>query len=57
MHDRGTRRRREREERIENLFEEIIKKNFPNLVKKINMSPGSAESQTRRTQKGPYQDI
>ena len=35
-HDRGARRRREEQE-IGNLFEKIMKENFPNLVKEIDM--------------------
>ena len=42
MNHRGTRRRRE-EQDIENLFEQIMKENFPNLAKEIRL-PGSPES-------------
>ena len=34
---RGTRRRKEREQEIENLLEEILTENFPNLVKEIDI--------------------
>ena len=34
----------EEEQGIENLFEKIMKENFPNLVKEIDTSPGSTES-------------
>ena len=47
----------ERDQEIEKLFEEIMTVNFSDLVKKKDtLSPGSAESQTRRTQKVPHQD-
>ena len=42
MHYRGARRRRERA-RIENLFEKIMKENFPNLVKQIDMQVQEAQ--------------
>ena len=45
-----------REQGIKNLFEEIMTKNFPNLVKENDTSPESTESQTKQTQKGPHQD-
>ena len=46
----------EREQGIENLFEKIRTKTFPNLVRdNIHISPGSAESQTRSTQRDPLQ--
>ena len=36
----------EKEQKIENLFEQIVKENFPNLAKEIRLpgSPGSSES-------------
>ena len=38
----------EEEQEIENLFEKVIKENFPNLAKEINFelpeTPGSSES-------------
>ena len=39
-------RRQEEEQEIENLFEKIMKENFPNLAKEIRLlgSPGSSES-------------
>ena len=37
----------ERDQEIENLFEKKKTENFPDLVKQINTSPGSSESQTR----------
>ena len=46
----------EEEQEIENLFENIMKENFPNLVKEIDKSRKHRESQTSWTQKGPYQD-
>ena len=39
----------EEEQDIENLFEKIMKENFPNLVKEIDTSPRSKES--------PKQDV
>ena len=44
----------EKEQEIGNLFEKIIKENFPNLVKEIDItSPGSTESPK---QVGPKED-
>ena len=37
----------QREQGIENLFEEIRMKNFPNLVKEIDIQAQEAVSQTR----------
>ena len=34
----------EEEQEVENLFEKIMKENFPNLVKEILSSPGSSEN-------------
>ena len=34
----------EKEQEIGNLFEKIMKENFPNLVKETHASPGSTES-------------
>ena len=34
----------EREQEIENLFEKIMKENFPNLVKEIDIQAQEAES-------------
>ena len=42
LHHRGTRRRSEREE-IGNLFEKIMKENFPNLLKEIDMQVQEAQ--------------
>ena len=39
------------EQKIENLFEKIMKENFPNLVKERHTSPESTESQTRQIYK------
>ena len=48
----------EEEQKIENLFEQIMKENFPNLEKEIRL-PGSLgsseESQRSWTQGGTYQ--
>ena len=54
--NRGARRRRAEQE-IENLFEKIMKENFPNLAKKIDIqSRKLRESQTSWTQRGTHQD-
>ena len=48
----------EEEQEIENLFEKIIKENFPDLAKEINRlpgSPGSSESQRSWTQGSTHQ--
>ena len=39
------REREDRDQGIENLFEEIMTENFPNLVKERHTGSGSAESQ------------
>ena len=47
----------EEEQEIENLFEKIIKENFPDLAKEINRlpgSPGSSESQRSWTRGGTH---
>ena len=44
---------KEEEQEIENLFEKIMKENFPNLVKKIEFL--LRESQRNWTQGGTYQ--
>ena len=49
-------RREQKEQEIENLFEKIVKGNFPNLVKEIDTQVQEAKSQTSWTQKGPHQD-
>ena len=45
----------EKEQEVENLFEKIMKENFPNSVKERHASPGSRESQTIWMQRGPSQ--
>ena len=45
----------EKEQEIENLFEKIMKENFPNLVKEIDIQK-FRESQTSWTQKRTHQD-
>ena len=52
----GVPKEEEEEQEIGNLFEKIIKENFPNLVKEIDMQVQEAESQTRWMQRGPLQD-
>ena len=46
----------EKEQEIGNAFEKIMKENFPNLVKEIDMQVKKAKSQTRWMQRGPLQD-
>ena len=47
----------EEEQEIENLFEKIVKENFPNVVKEIDIqSRKHREPQTSWTQRGPHQD-
>ena len=46
---------KEEEQEIKNLFEKVMKENFPDLVKETDISPGSTESQTSWTQRGPLQ--
>ena len=45
----------ESEQGIENLFEEIMTKNFPNLVKEKDTQVQEAQRVSRGTQKGPHQ--
>ena len=40
----------EKEQEIGNLFEKIMKENFPKLVKEIDMQVQEADSQTRWSQ-------
>ena len=47
MHYRGPRKRREREKDIENIFEDIIAENFPNLGKET-------VTQVQEAQRVPY---
>ena len=47
----------EKEQEIGNLSEKIVKENFPSLVKAIDMQVQEAESQTRKSERGPLQDI
>ena len=47
----------EKEKEIVNLFEKIMKENFPNLVKEIDMQRKHRESQIRWMQRDPLQDI
>ena len=47
----------EKEQEIGNLLEKIMKENFPNLVKEMNMQVQEAQRvQTRWIQRGPHQD-
>ena len=49
---------KENEQGMENLFEEITTKNFPNIMKEkdTHTGPGSSESQTSWTQRGLLKD-
>ena len=47
----------EEEQGIENLFENVMMENFPNLRReKVNQNRKHRESQARGTQRGPLQD-
>ena len=46
----------EEEHGIENLFEKVMMKNFPNLVERNYTSPENIDSQARGTQRGRLQD-
>ena len=47
----------EEEQEIENLFEKIIKENFPNLVKEIDIQVQEAQRvPSNCTQRRPHQD-
>ena len=46
----------EEEQEIENLFEKIMKENFPNLVMEIDIQVQETQFQMRWTQRGPQQD-
>ena len=50
----GIPKREEREQGIKNLLEEIMTKNFPNLVKEKDTSPGSSESPQKVGPKEAY---
>ena len=43
LNHRGARRRREEEQEIENIFEQIMKEKFPILVKEIDMQHQEAQ--------------
>ena len=46
-----------REKGAENIFEDIIAENFPNLEKETSKSRKHRESQTGLTQRGTHQDM
>ena len=47
----------EEQQEIKNLFEKIMKENFPDVVKEIDIQVQEAqESQTSWTQREPHQD-
>lgn len=48
---------KEREQGIENLFEEVMTENIPNLVKEKYKSRNHREAQTKWTQRGSHKDI
>ena len=50
-------RRRERTQEIGNLFEEIMTKNFPNLVKELDIKVQEAQKVPNEMQRSPLQDI
>ena len=52
----GVPEREEQEQQIENLFEKIMKENFPNLAKEIDLQVQEAQS-PNWTQGGTHQDI
>ena len=57
IHMRGVPEGEEKEQEIGYLFENIMKENFPNLVKEIDMqSRKHRESQSSWAQRGPHQD-
>ena len=45
-----------RQKGAEDIFEDIIVENFPNLGKETNIQVPGVESQTGSTQRGPHQD-
>ena len=47
----------EEELEIETLFEKIMKENFPNLVKEIDMQVQEAQSSKQYECRGPHHDI
>ena len=47
----------EQQQEIENLFEQIMKENFPNLAKEIDVQEAQRESQRNWTQGGTHQSI
>ena len=46
----------EGEQEIENLFEKVMKENFPNLAKELDMQVQDTHSQKSWTQRGTGQD-
>ena len=55
IHIIGIPERQEEEQGIENLFEEVMMENSPNLMKKVTQIQES-ESQSRGTRRSPLQD-
>ena len=54
----GVPKMEEKEQNVENLFEKLMKENFPNLVKETDIQVQEAQSpQTTWTQKGTCQDM
>ena len=54
---RGVPEGEEQEQKIENLFEKIMKENCPNLLKEIDIQVQEAQRIPNRwAQRGPYQD-
>ena len=48
MHNRDSRRGKKREKGMENIFEEIMAENFPNLKKEINIQVQEAQRNPKR---------
>ena len=56
IHIIGTPEGEESDQGLENLFEEIMTENFPNLMNKKVTQVQEAQSQPGQTQRDPYQD-
>ena len=52
----GVPEREGKEQEIGNLFEKIMKENFPNLVKEIDIQIQEAQSPKQSHRRGPHQD-
>ena len=58
IHIIGIPEKEEKEQGLENLFEKVMMKNFPNLMREkvTQIQKTHRESQSRGTQRGPLQD-